>query len=87
MVSSTRSTSGMRVASGSRWGSAVNRPSVCPRMTSRSASTRLATMAERLSLSPKNSPASSSTATTSFSLIMGTTPRSISWVRVLRTFR
>ena len=50
----------------------MNKPSVSVRMASKSASTRLATRADKVSLSPKTGPISS-TATTSFSLIIGMT--------------
>ena len=60
------------MASVLRFGSAVKSPLTSPSMANKSASIRLATNAERLSLSPNASIANSSTATTSFSLTIGT---------------
>ena len=77
-------TSAINVAVECRRGSAVNNPSWSVSRTSRSASIRLATSAERLSLSPI---LISSVATTSFSLMMGTTFLSSSASSVLRAFR
>ncbi|MCY1563296.1 hypothetical protein D9M68_1008380 [compost metagenome] len=59
-------------------------PSRSVRITSRSASTRLATRAARVSLSPKRI---SSVTTVSFSLITGMAPSSTRVRRVLRAFR
>ncbi len=73
---SSFSTVDISFACESIFGSAVNSPSTCPNITNKSASTRLATIADRLSLSPNASPTSSSTATTSFSLMIGTTSSS-----------
>ena len=80
VISSTR---GIRRASGFSRGLPVYRPSISLTSTSASASTRRATVADRLSLSPKRI---SSTATVSFSLTMGTTPSSSSRWKVLWTF-
>ena len=80
-------TTGTSRACGSVCGSPVNSPSTWPSMMSMSASTIFATIADSMSLSPKARPPSSSTATTSFSLMMGTIPKSISPVSVLRMFR
>ncbi|MNT49266.1 hypothetical protein D3C72_1861070 [compost metagenome] len=71
-------------ADASRRGSAVYRPFWSVRMISASASTRFATRAPRVSLSPN---LISSLTTVSFSLITGTTPRRKSVSRVERAFR
>ena len=75
---------GIRRAAGFCLGSASNRPSWSVRITNRSASTRLATRAARVSLSPKRI---SSVTTVSFSLTTGTTEKPSSVSRVLRAFR
>ena len=71
-------------ACGSRRGSAVYKPFWSVRITSASASTRFATNAPRVSLSPN---LISSLTTVSFSLITGTTPKPSSVSSVLRAFR
>ena len=73
------STVSMRVALGSVAGLAVYKPSTSVRRKSHCASTSAATCADRVSLSPN---LSSSTATVSFSLTIGTTPMSKSAAKV-----
>ena len=80
-------TVGMSLALESRRGSAVQSPATSLSSIRRLASTRLATMAERLSLSPNLASLISSVATTSFSLMMGTTLKSSKDRRVLRALR
>ena len=80
-------TRGMSRASGSMDGSAVYSPPMSVRIISISASTRLATIAERLSLSPNLASLISSMETTSFSLTMLTTPSSMRASSVLRALR
>ena len=80
----TSATTEMSVAFGFLRGSSVYRPSTSERITSRSASTRCATIPARLSLSPKRI---SSTATVSFSLMIGTTPNPSRAVSVCRELR
>jgi hypothetical protein len=65
------STTGMRMAVGSVWGSAVNKPGAPVKSTTTSAFTRPAVAAARVSLSPS---LISATPTVSFSLMIGTTP-------------
>ena len=74
-----RSTCSMSRASGSLAGSAVWSPAVSVRISSRSASTRFATWAERLSLSPIAASWISSIETTSF--ISVTDPSTARWHR------
>ena len=69
---SISTTSSINDAAASRRGSAVNRPGASVSSTRRWAPTRWATSAASRSLSPKRI---SSSATASFSLTMGTTPR------------
>ena len=74
----------IRLAAGSTRGSALSKPATSVKMIKRSASTRLATRAPKVSLSPKRI---SSVATVSFSLMIGTTDTSMSVFRVARAFR
>ena len=86
--SSTRSTVGIRRASGWRRGSLSYSPSMSDSSTSRSAPMAAATMADRLSFSPMVfSTPISSVATASFSLMMGSAPSSSRRDSVLRTLR
>ena len=66
-------TSCIKCASANSWGSLSYSPSISERRMSRSASATLATIAERVSLSPIFI---SSTVTASFSLMIGITPNS-----------
>ena len=79
--------SAIRRAPGPRRGSRSKSPSTSLSRISRSASIRLAARAARPSFSPNAPPRSSSSATTSFSLMIGTTPNSSRRRRVLRTLR
>ena len=78
------STRPISFASGSKCGFASKSPSMSERMTMRSASTRHATSAASVSLSPKRI---CSTDTVSFSFTMGTTPKSSSRSNVSRACR
>ncbi|MNV44203.1 hypothetical protein D3C71_1359540 [compost metagenome] len=71
-------------ANGLLRGSAVYSPSMSVAMNKASASTKAATMAARLSLSPSFS---SSTETVSFSLITGSAPNASSSLSVARALR
>ena len=82
--SSIAAISSIRVASGSRRGSAVSKPGVSVRRTNRSARIRFATSAAMRSLSPYRI---ASSATASFSLTMGTTLKRNRCVNVASAWR
>ncbi len=87
MLASILVTSGISRASESREGSAVYRPPVSVSIMSISASIRLATIADRLSLSPNLASLISSVEITSFSFTIQITRSSISASSVLRALR